>query len=249
MKNFIYFFLGTALSIVLVFSLGILPSGNMVFVEYPDVEAPKITYFKAEIPVQHYELSDKLLDKFKAKGTISYGVEPSSILVPPPPEPEEKEEPEENEQIEETNNQGTKELNGFDNPIHPLPENSYRISSPFGVRVLEQFHEGEPHFHTGVDMAAPLGTPVYAVLDAKAKVVSEQEQGGKYIILQHGENMNTLFAHLDSFSVSEGDTVEQGEKIGEVGNTGTHSTGPHLHFELIFDDIPLDPIPYLCGYK
>jgi len=67
---------------------------------------------------------------------------------------------------------------------------------------------------------------------------------GRTIILQHNEGFTTLYAHLSSYNVEVDQVVEAGQKIGEVGSTGL-STGPHLHFEIRKDGIPVDPAPYL----
>jgi len=101
------------------------------------------------------------------------------------------------------------------------------VTSHFGMRRDPK--TGVLQFHPGVDFRASIGTPVLASLDGVVSVVGEDWLHGKYIILSHSNGYRSLYAHLNSFSVREGDRVARGRKIGESGNTG-YSTGPHLHF-------------------
>ncbi len=133
-------------------------------------------------------------------------------------------------------------------PIYPLPEGSYRKTSPFGLRTLEHFYDGEEHFHNGLDLAAPIGTPVYAALDGIVGEVSYQLEGGNYVLLNHNNDITTLYAHLNETLVTEGAVVSKGQQIATVGNTGTMTSGPHLHFELRREGEFLDPELYLSGH-
>ena len=104
---------------------------------------------------------------------------------------------------------------------------------------------GYPHFHTGVDLAAPMGHPVYAAADGVVVAASRSDQGyGNHVIIAHDSHTFTLYGHLESFAVHPGDTVHQGQLIGMLGSTG-NSTGPHTHFEVRVDHNPVDPAPYL----
>ncbi len=90
------------------------------------------------------------------------------------------------------------------------------------------------HGNNGVDIAAPLGTPVVA--SAGGTVIIARSSGwnggyGLYVVISHSNGTQTLYAHLSSVNVSVGDSVSKGQVIGKVGNTGK-STGPHLHFEV-----------------
>lgn len=90
------------------------------------------------------------------------------------------------------------------------------------------------HGHNAVDIAATRGTPVYAAASGKAIVVRLGSYNGGYgnmIVIQHANNVQTVYAHLQSAAITNGETVTQGQQIGLVGNTG-RSTGPHLHFEV-----------------
>jgi len=110
-----------------------------------------------------------------------------------------------------------------------------------------------PHFHTGIDLAGPLDTPVHAAADgvvllATASVDADGQLTGygNYIVIAHPDGFETLYAHLDSVAVAAGDVVRQGQIIGFEGSTGT-STGPHLHFEIRHDGDLLDPATFLTG--
>ena len=109
--------------------------------------------------------------------------------------------------------------------IYPL-QNRY-ITSHYGMR--KDPISGNLAFHRGVDLRGNIGAAVMAAMDGTVSVVSENWLYGKYIIISHGNGYKTLYAHLNSTSVRQGDRVIRGRKIGEVGNTG-YSTGPHLHF-------------------
>jgi murein DD-endopeptidase MepM/ murein hydrolase activator NlpD len=99
-------------------------------------------------------------------------------------------------------------------------------------------------YHTGLDFAAPSGTPVFSAL---AGTVVESGWGGAYgnhLIIKHSNGVKTLYAHLTSAKVSKGDKVLRGQTIGTVGSTG-NSTGPHLHFEVIKGGTQRNPAAFL----
>lgn len=105
-----------------------------------------------------------------------------------------------------------------------------RVSSEYGDRV-DPVTGAFKRKHKGIDIAAPIGTPVYAATSGRA-VVSKGTKGGYGNLLDIlGTEYNTRYAHLDSFKVDDGDSVEQGQVVATVGNTG-RSTGAHLHFEV-----------------
>ena len=103
----------------------------------------------------------------------------------------------------------------------------WRLSSPYGYRA-DPF-TGVRKFHTGMDLAAPTGTPVKASLDGKVVAVSYNQVYGNYVIISHINGYQTLYAHLHTATVKVGQRLNQGDKLGLVGSTG-YSTGPHLHF-------------------
>jgi murein DD-endopeptidase MepM/ murein hydrolase activator NlpD len=122
-----------------------------------------------------------------------------------------------------------------------------RITQPFGPSsvLLEPPLGQYPHFHTGVDLGAPLGTLVTAAADGVVVAVANTRIGyGNYVIVAHGGGIMTLYAHLLETDVNLGDRVARGQRVGLEGSSGL-STGPHLHFELRVHDQVTDPLPYL----
>ena len=127
------------------------------------------------------------------------------------------------------------------------PEPKAQISQGFGpsTLVLEPPYAGYPHFHTGIDLVEPFGSPVYAADDGIVALVGNSSQGyGRYVVIAHSGGLDTLYGHLSTALVKIGQLVVQGQTIGLEGSTG-NSTGPHLHFELRIKQQPIDPTPYL----
>jgi len=124
--------------------------------------------------------------------------------------------------------------------IRPL-KNMSSISSGFGMRyhpILKTLRR-----HTGIDIAAPRGTPVYATADG---TVSREDGGSGYgitVIINHGYSYKTLYAHLSKKAVKPGQRVTRGQVIGYVGNTGL-SFGSHLHYEVIKSGTPVNPVHF-----
>jgi murein DD-endopeptidase MepM/ murein hydrolase activator NlpD len=111
---------------------------------------------------------------------------------------------------------------------------SGRLSQGYGATAFAQYgYKGK--FHNGVDIAAPIGTPVFAAADGTVVASGDQDRYcrrgayGKFIVIKHRNNLTTLYAHLSKILVQEGNTVGRGDVIGYVGKTG-YATGPHLHF-------------------
>ena len=122
----------------------------------------------------------------------------------------------------------------------PLDKNTFWVSSEFGKRKNPFSHEEKNH--NGIDLAAPEGTPVYAIKDGAVYVcVPNDKEFGNYVILSHDTGKTTsVYAHLQSFTVEQYQTVKKGEIIGYVGQTGM-TTGPHLHFEIRQGGKPENP--------
>jgi hypothetical protein len=118
------------------------------------------------------------------------------------------------------------------------------VSQPFGCTpyTMEPFDRSCPsgHFHSGIDLAVPMGTPIRAALDGVAHVVASTTGYGLHVIVDSGNGLTTLYGHMSSVAVHDGDEVSAGDVIGAAGSTG-NSTGPHLHFEVRRDGIPEDP--------
>jgi murein DD-endopeptidase MepM/ murein hydrolase activator NlpD len=127
------------------------------------------------------------------------------------------------------------------------PEPTASITQPFGPSTLwfEPPYAGSPHFHTGIDLAAPEGTHVLAADDGVVALVGSGTTGyGNYVVIAHAGGFTTLYGHLEAALVHPGDKITQGQVIGFEGSTG-NSTGPHCHFELRINGQPQDPAPYL----
>ena len=127
--------------------------------------------------------------------------------------------------------------------IFPVASYSY-ISSRFGERIHPI--TGELKNHNGMDIASNMGTTVYAA-DGGKVVLAEWYGGyGNCIMIEHGNGYKTLYGHLSVIGVRNGQTVSQGEAIGQVGSTG-NSTGPHLHFEVYLNGGRIDPEQFYSG--
>jgi murein DD-endopeptidase MepM/ murein hydrolase activator NlpD len=127
------------------------------------------------------------------------------------------------------------------------PMASFTITQPFGPSnvLLEPPYGIYKHFHTGIDIAAPLGTPVMAAADGLVIAVGHTKTGyGNYVVIAHGGGIATLYGHLLATNATIGDRVKRGQVIGFEGSSG-YSTGPHVHFELRVNDQVVDPMPYL----
>ena len=113
----------------------------------------------------------------------------------------------------------------------PLDKDNFSVSSEFGKR--KNPFSGKIKNHNGIDMAAPEGSPVYAVKDgAVAFAIENDPEFGNYIILQHDSGrMTSVYAHLSKILVEQYDSIKKGDIIGYVGHTGM-ATGSHLHFEI-----------------
>lgn len=125
--------------------------------------------------------------------------------------------------------------------IYPIHEGAFEFSSLFG--------ETGPHwatFHTGLDLAAPTGTPVVAAKEGVVSVEASNWAGPNYVSIDHGDGLVTTYAHMSQVLVEPGAVVEAGELIGLVGALG-NVTGPHLHFEVHVSDTQVDPMVFLAG--
>ncbi len=125
-------------------------------------------------------------------------------------------------------------------PVSPF--DYHRISSSFGMRIHPL--SGKLQKHDGLDFAARVGKTIYATGNGIVKLVQKSNKGyGNRVSIQHEFGYKTVYAHLDLIDVAKGDTVVRGQKIGTVGNTGT-STGPHLHYEVIYNRRKQNPRNY-----
>ena len=124
-------------------------------------------------------------------------------------------------------------------PVHGVLTSGFGWrNSPFGVGR---------DFHPGIDIAGPMGVPVVATAGGTVEAAGWDQGYGKSIRIRHGDGVETLFGHLDSVAVSPGERVVRGEVIGYLGNTGL-STGPHLHYEILRYNHPVNPTRFIIDY-
>jgi murein DD-endopeptidase MepM/ murein hydrolase activator NlpD len=127
-------------------------------------------------------------------------------------------------------------------PKHPFamnwPLNSVKINQPFKPQKKRR-----PHL--GVDFAGTKGTPIFAAHEGLVVYAGRAFRGfGKMVIVEYDGRWASLYAHMDKISVKQGQVVERGQTVGLMGRTG-RATGVHLHFELLYNQRPVDPIPLL----
>ncbi|HEX3630547.1 MAG TPA: M23 family metallopeptidase [Candidatus Dormibacteraeota bacterium] len=132
-----------------------------------------------------------------------------------------------------------------------MPVHDARLTQAFGCTALaiEPWSAECPthHFHSGIDLAGAIDTPIYAATAGEVRLERERGGYGLYIIIVRDPRLSTLYGHLDLPLVQRGDVVAAGQAIALMGSTG-NSTGPHLHFEVRIAGVPVDPLP-LLGLK
>lgn len=126
-----------------------------------------------------------------------------------------------------------------------LPVTGFAVTSFFGNRIHPIF--GNRRFHKGIDLGAPTGTPVRAARGGQVISAGWGKGYGNRIIINHGDGYETLYAHLDRLLVKVGDRVTNKAVIGLSGSTG-YVTGPHLHFEIRYQQVARNPLGYFKGY-
>lgn len=118
------------------------------------------------------------------------------------------------------------------------------LSSGFGYRASP--FTGEREFHRGLDFAARTGTPVIAPADGMVTFAGRKGILGRVIVIDHGHGMVTRYGHLQKILAHPGNRVKRGDEIARVGSSG-RSTGPHLHYEVRFGGIPVNPMKYILN--
>ncbi len=126
----------------------------------------------------------------------------------------------------------------------PIRKGSGRFIIPTNGSFTSPFGQRWGRLHAGVDIAAPVGTPIRAADSGSVAIAGMTGGYGNYTCIQHGGNISTCYGHQSRIGVSTGQSVRQGQVIGAVGNTG-NSTGPHLHFEVRVGGSPVNPMGYL----
>ena len=129
--------------------------------------------------------------------------------------------------------------------ILPIEKNKCKVVSGFGYRYHPILHYRR--LHSGIDMTAPKGTPIYATGDGVVRIAGRSSEGysgyGIVALVDHGYGFQTLYAHMQSVKVRVGQKVKRGEQIGTVGSSGM-SSGNHLHYEVIQNGKKVDPVYY-----
>lgn len=124
------------------------------------------------------------------------------------------------------------------------PTSCRYITSPYGSRP-SPFGDGTATWHTGIDIGASYGDPIYASKSGTVTIAGWSTTGyGNFVVINHGDGSSTLYGHTSSFIVSEGEYVTQGQLIAYVGASG-NVTGPHLHFNIYIDGSTVNPLAYL----
>ena len=132
----------------------------------------------------------------------------------------------------------TPSTSGF---ISPLPGGAY-VTCAYGWRIHPIW--GDERFHSGVDLGASQGTPIYAIAAGTVTTATYGDANGYYVSISHGNGYGSVYCHMTNYIVSVGDSVSQGQVIGYVGSTGS-STGPHLHFEIHVNGSAVNPMDYI----
>jgi len=117
-------------------------------------------------------------------------------------------------------------------------------TSRFGYRNSPFTNQKE--FHKGLDIATRIGTSIITPADGLVIRVGREGNFGKMITINHGYHLKTRYGHLSKFRIKKGQYVKRGQIIGEVGNTG-RCTGPHLHYEVLLNGVPVNPLNYILN--
>lgn len=123
---------------------------------------------------------------------------------------------------------------------NPIKEGN--ITSKFGYRVSPITNKYS--LHTGLDIATPQNTKIYAVYDGVIEKAEYNEINGNYIVIKHSDTLKTTYNHCNKLLVKEGETVRKGDVIALVGQTG-YATGNHLHFEVLLNGKYVNPLHVL----
>ena len=126
-------------------------------------------------------------------------------------------------------------------PVYPV--GMVRPASGWISRGYHLAHGNESGHH-GIDIAAPTGTPVRSALAGRVMAAGWDDIYGNLIVIEHSDSLTTIYGHNEKIWVKEGENVTKGQVIASVGSTG-RSTAPHLHFEILIDDKPVDPQLYV----
>ena len=125
-----------------------------------------------------------------------------------------------------------------------VPMTSFEYSSGYGVRLHPV--SGKPDFHSGLDMRPMGNAQVHATMGGRVVMARYNGNYGNTVMIDHGQGIQTLYAHLSKIQVDEGEQVQEGKLLGLAGNSGL-STGVHLHYEIIVDNKPINPAKVIAS--
>jgi murein DD-endopeptidase MepM/ murein hydrolase activator NlpD len=160
-------------------------------------------------------------------------------------------------QIDQIGQAAVLQEDGFESLIEDLEDKKNLLASTPAIRPSTGIYTsrfgnrkspftGLVEFHEGLDIASRKGTPVTAAADGRVTFAGERGSYGRMIVIDHGHGMITRYAHLDEILIENGKKVRRGERIAFMGNTG-RSTGPHLHYEVRLNGVPVDPETYILN--
>jgi murein DD-endopeptidase MepM/ murein hydrolase activator NlpD len=202
---------------------------------------------RERMTLKEAELEDQLVQAEAVIAELENSIETSTAHYQEISAEREKLQTSINEKVEELRRQeearartGGSSVVGTGQLIWPSAASNY-VTSRFGTRYhpIYRYYRS----HDGVDIGAKYGTSIYAADSGTVVTSAYSSSYGNYVVLSHGNGMTTLYAHMSSRKVKEGDTVSRGSVIGLVGSTGA-STGPHLHFEVSVSGSRKDPLKY-----
>ena len=149
--------------------------------------------------------------------------------------------------INEVTDYYIEQINDLENTLKNVPlgrPHEGRVTSTFGYR-RSPFNGKATEFHSGIDFKGNIGDTVCTTAGGKIVFAGNKGGYGKCVIVKHSSILKTLYGHLSAIEVKEGQSVKTGEMIGRLGNTG-RSTGPHIHYEIIYKNKKINPKDYVC---
>lgn len=129
--------------------------------------------------------------------------------------------------------------------LTPVQQKKARVTSPFGLRIHPVLKRQK--MHNGIDFGTGFNASVYAAADGKVLLARYSQSFGNWIMIEHENGYTSVYAHLNSMAVRNGQAVNKGDQIGLTGSTG-RSTGAHLHYEVRLNGTPVNPNGYMTGY-
>lgn len=128
----------------------------------------------------------------------------------------------------------------------PIKRRDYKVSSHFNPSRMHPVLK-KPRPHKGIDLAAQKETPIYASANGIVEIAQFSKSAGNWVLLNHQNEYKTKYFHMSRLAVKANDILKAGDLIGYVGSTG-YSSGPHLHYEIRNNNVPLDPEPFLISH-